>query len=175
MKYIGYIPGWRAKLSRNIRHTRHRTVESQPAISVNELHRRRAFTERWVSFPNYGFICPAVSRLRACRRQIEIYSYCDETRGQSVPILWTYCRIGARGGFRPWFRCKCGRRVGKLYNAGPVFACRKCCNLIYECQLKSAKGRLHRAASKVRLQLLWFERRSAFKEEAHGSAYAAGA
>ena len=162
---LGYIHGERAKLSRGGRRTHRKTVETQETISVNELHRAKAFRDRWVSF--CGFTWPSVSRLRACRWQIEIYSYSasrDGMQGQSVPIVWSYCRIGARGGYRPWFRCTCRRRAGKLYNAGPVFACRKCCNLIYECQLKSAKGGLRRTATKIRQQLSLVERRLAFKD-----------
>jgi len=165
---LGFIHGERIKLSRDQRRTRRKTVESQAAIDVNELQRAKAFRDHWVTFPNYGFICPSVSRLRACRWHIEIYSYSatqDGTQRQSVPIVWSHCRIGYRGGYRPWFRCKCGRRAGKLYNAGPLFACRKCCNLIYECQLKSAKGRLHRTATKIRHQLSWVERRLAFRDK----------
>jgi hypothetical protein len=156
-------------------------VESQEAISVNELHRAKAFRDHWVSFPNIGWGHASISRLRACRYQAELFFGApDGTQRQTVPIVWTYCRIGTRGGYRPWFRCTCGgragklynaagpvfaRRAGKLYNADPVFACRKCCNLIYECQLKSAKGRLRRTASKIRLRLSWVERRLAFKDK----------
>ena len=164
-KDLGYIQGKRIKPSWARRGSRRLTVESQGAISVNELHRANAFRDHWVSFPNYGFICPSVSRLRACRWQVEIYSTRDGTQKQSVPIVWTYCQIGQRGGYRPWFRCKCGLRAGKLYNAGEIFACRKCCNLIYECQLKSAKGRLQRAATKIRHRLSWVETRMAFKNK----------
>jgi hypothetical protein len=166
MKDVGYIHGQRVKLSRDQRRTRRKTVESQPAINVNELHWAKAFRDHWVLFPNYGFVCPSVSRLRACRWQIEIYSGTKHgMQKQSVPIAWTFCRIGDRGGRRPWFQCRCGRRTGKLYNAGSLFACRKCCNLIYECQLKSAKGRLRRTATKIRHQLSWAERRLAFKDK----------
>jgi len=167
MKDLGYILSERVKLSRGQRRIRRKTVESQAAINVNELHRAKAFRDHWVSFPNYGFICPSVSWVRACRWRIEIYSYSAtrDGRPQTVPIVWIFCRIGDRTGYRPWFQCICGRRAGKLYNAGPVFACRKCCNLIYECQLKSAKGRLHRTATKIRHQLSCAERRLAFKDK----------
>jgi hypothetical protein len=37
--------------------------------------------------------------------------------------------------------------------------------LIYECQLKSAKGRLRRTATKIRRQLSWVETRWAFKNK----------
>jgi hypothetical protein len=166
MKDIGYIHGKSVKPSWGRHRSRRKTVESQEAISVNELHRAKAFRDHWVSFPNIGWGHPSISRLRACRYQAELFFGApDGTQRQAIPIMWTYCRIGTRGGWRPWFSCKCGRRAGKLYNAGPVFACRKCCNLIYECQLKSAKGRLQRAATKIRHRLSWVERRWAFKDK----------
>ena len=150
----------------NPRSMRRRIVESQEVLSVSELHRARAFRGNWVSFPNFGLLLTAISRLRACRHQVEIYiSTRNGMQTQSIPITWTYCRIGYGGGWRPWFLCKCRRRAGKLYNAGGTFACRKCCGLVYECQLKSAKGRLQRTASKIRLQLRWFARGSAFKDK----------
>jgi hypothetical protein len=146
--------------------TRRRTVENQQVLSINELHRAKAFRGNWVSFPNFGMLLTAISQLRACRHQVEIYvATGNGMQRQAIPITWTHCRIGHRGGWRPWFMCKCRRRAGKLYNAGTVFTCRKCCNLVYECQLKSAKGRLKRIASKIRLQLRWFERRSAVKDK----------
>jgi hypothetical protein len=57
---------------------------------------------------------------------------------QRVPIDWTACHLAAR---RPWFTCAicingqyCGRRVGVLYVAGDLFACRKCYGLAYASQ-----------------------------------------
>jgi hypothetical protein len=166
-KILGYIHGERVRISRDRCRSRRVTVESRFALDINELHRAKAFREScWTSFPNFGLIHPDVLRLRACRNQAEIYvATGDGPQRQTVPIVWTHCRIGTRGGWRPWFRCKCGQRAGKLYNAGTVLACRKCCNLIYECQLKSAKGRLQRAATKIRRRLSWVERHLAFKDK----------
>jgi hypothetical protein len=57
---------------------------------------------------------------------------------QRVPITWTACHLGGR---RAWFRCSvytggqyCGRRVALLYNAGELFACRRCYGLAYASQ-----------------------------------------
>jgi hypothetical protein len=164
-KDLGYMEGRPVKLSRDRRRSHRVTVESRAALNVNELHRAKAFRDSWVSFPNFGLVHPDISRLRTCRQVAEIYTATrDGPQRQTVPIVWTYCQIGNRDGWRPWFRCKCGQRAGKLYNAGTAFACRKCCNLVYECQLKSAKGRLQRAATKIRLRLSWVERRLAFKD-----------
>ena len=136
-----YIRGERVKPSLGPCRSRRATVERQHVLNVNEFHRAKAFRGPWISFPNLMFM--PISRLRACRHQAEIYFATHVgMQKQTIPIVWTYCRIGDRSGWRPWFRCKCGRRAGKLYKAGAIFACRKCCNLVYECQLKSAKGRL---------------------------------
>jgi hypothetical protein len=163
---LGYIHGEKVKPSWGRRQSRRAIVERQEVISVNELHRAKAFGDRWVSFPNFGLMLTAISRLSACRHQAELFiATRDGPQRQVVPIMWTYCRVGDRGGWRPWFRCKCGRRAGKLYNAGVAFECRKCCKLVYECQLKSAKGRIERAASKIRLRFSWAERRLAFKDK----------
>jgi hypothetical protein len=163
---FGYIHGEKVKPSWGRRQTRRAIVERQEVISVSELHRAKAFGDRWVSFPNFGLMLTAISRLRACRHQAELFiATRDGPQRQVVPVLWTYCRVGDRGGWRPWFRCKCGRRAGKLYNAGVAFECRKCCKLVYECQLKSSKGRLERAATKIRHRLSWAERRWAFRDK----------
>jgi hypothetical protein len=158
-KNLGYINGRRVKPTRGKR--RRVTVESQPAICVNELHRDKAFRDFWTSFENIGLTYSTVLWLRACRQQAEIYHATPTgAQKQIVPIVWTYCAVGSRGGWRPWFRCKCGQRAGKLYNTGLAFTCRNCCNLIYERQLKSAKGRLQRTARKIRLQLSSVEQRT---------------
>jgi hypothetical protein len=73
---------------------------------------------------------------------------------QPVPITWTSCHLGGR---RPWFICAahvgerlCGRRVAKLYVAGPGFACRHCHDLIYACQQEGPVHRNIRQARKIR-------------------------
>jgi hypothetical protein len=153
-KYLGYVHG--APVRRRWRRCSRSTVESREAISINELHKAGAFGDHWVTFSNAGIWLP-FSRLRACRQLMEIYApRLGEMQRQPVPLQWTQCRLGYRIGWRPWFLCRCGRRAGKLYDTGAIFACRKCCNLIYECQLQSAKGRLKRTAEKIRLRLRVF-------------------
>jgi hypothetical protein len=53
---------------------------------------------------------------------------------QRVPLTWTACALG---GQRPWFRCRCGRRVAILYAFDELFECRRCCGLAYESQSQS--------------------------------------
>jgi hypothetical protein len=70
---------------------------------------------------------------------------------QRVPITWTGCHLG---GWRPWFRCSCGRRAAKLYDAAAdFFACRHCCGLAYESQQLCTRDRLISSARKIRMQL----------------------
>jgi hypothetical protein len=70
---------------------------------------------------------------------------------QRVPITWTKCHLG---GWRPWFRCSCGRRAAKLYyGAADFFACRHCCGLAYASQQLATRDRLISRARKIRMQL----------------------
>jgi hypothetical protein len=75
-----------------------------------------------------------------------------------VPLTWTKCHLG---GARPWFLCTedagdgkcCGRRVAKLYLRGHVFACRKCCGLVYASQSESPQHRALSKSQKIRMRL----------------------
>lgn len=65
----------------------------------------------------------------------------------------------AFGGARPYFRCpgvvdgrRCGRRVGKLYNAR-YFVCRHCLRLAYPVQSEEVMHRHLRRANKKRAAL----------------------
>jgi hypothetical protein len=76
---------------------------------------------------------------------------------QRVPITWTECHLGGR---RPWFRCTvyahgryCGRRVAKIYHAGDVFACRRCCGLAYASQQEPVRERGITTARKIPMRL----------------------
>jgi hypothetical protein len=70
---------------------------------------------------------------------------------QRVRITWTKCHLG---GWRPWFRCSCGRRAAKLYDAAAdFFACRHCCGLAYASQQLCTRDRLISSARKIRMQL----------------------
>jgi hypothetical protein len=70
---------------------------------------------------------------------------------QRVPVTWTGCHLG---GWRPWFRCSCGRRAAKLYDgAGDLFACRHCCGSAYASQQLATRDRLISRARKIRMQL----------------------
>ncbi|MGO8718713.1 MAG: hypothetical protein ACLQMO_05785 [Acidobacteriaceae bacterium] len=70
-------------------------------------------------------------------RSLRIYSQIIGTRPlwvvrqHTIPLLSSLPHFG---GERFWFRCACGRRVGRLYLRGgaPEFRCRQCLGLTYE-------------------------------------------
>jgi hypothetical protein len=70
---------------------------------------------------------------------------------QQIPVTWTRCNFG---GFRPWFKCPCGKRVARLYKSIGGYHCRGCFDYPrYASQTKSAKNRIGFAASKLRLRM----------------------
>ena len=122
---------WTHLMSRRI------TVESLPHIDVNELNRLGAFA-RPMEYPFMG--------LRTSRYRIE-YRHSEDLLPQHFPIQWTYCHFG---GWRPWFICVCGKRVGKLYYGAAFLGCRHCAKAIYESQRKGPRGRLYLKATRIR-------------------------
>lgn len=76
---------------------------------------------------------------------------------QRVSIEWTACRFGGK---RPWFRCPlcveqqaCGSRALKLYFAGSIVACRRCCGFSYDSQYVAPRYRKLRLARRIRALL----------------------
>ena len=69
---------------------------------------------------------------------------------QSVTINRIPCRFG---GSRAYFRCKCNKRVVKLYSAGNHFRCRHCYHLAYSSKNESQWDRALRQRSKQRRRL----------------------
>ncbi|AAZ98632.1 hypothetical protein Tbd_2679 [Thiobacillus denitrificans ATCC 25259] len=73
-----------------------------------------------------------------------------------VRLDWTACNYG---GQRTWMICPasgCGRRVGVLYlgNTGN-FACRHCCELVYDTQRETDGQRAMRRVNNIRKVLGW--------------------
>jgi len=71
-----------------------------------------------------------------------------------VRLEWTRCHLGGK---RPWFLCPmpgCGRRVAILYS-GQKFACRHCCDLVYQSQREPGYWRPAERAFKIRKRLGW--------------------
>jgi hypothetical protein len=138
-------------VTRNARRKR-MTIEALWAdcLDVRELQRRRMFDENWVRY-SAGLRCPKIAALTVARYVILL-----ELRGQGVPrrirISWTKVHVG---GERPWFHCpRCEKRVAKLYRGLGGYFCRACVgNPPYASQTKSAQGRAHYQACKLRLLL----------------------
>ncbi|MBF0259854.1 MAG: hypothetical protein HQK62_13665 [Desulfamplus sp.] len=67
---------------------------------------------------------------------------------QRINFTWTNCNYG---GERIWFICPdCGRRCAVIYSRGKYFACRKCCNLLYNSQCQTLRDRRFSKANKLR-------------------------
>ncbi len=124
-------------------------VELVNALNINWLRRTGRLGAGWqssVSWQYGGEPCGSIQF--ECKSLYEAsldYSYNGERINQPVTIEWTHCHFG---GMRPWFICSawrrgqyCGRRVGKLYGAGKIFACRHCYRLCYRSQLEDTKSR----------------------------------
>lgn len=72
---------------------------------------------------------------------------------QAVMLETTPCTLGGR---RSWFCCPtCARRVGVIYGAGRLFACRICKGLPYASQRETDDDRAARRADRIRKQLGW--------------------
>lgn len=115
-------------------------VERCGDIDVNVLARQGAFVKP-MRFPFLGL---------ETQRYLVRYRPLKAPRDrppQSIPIVWTRCHFG---GLRPWFRCLCGARVGKLYPAGWLYLCRKCCDLGYQSQNMGRKRRIFTKAARLR-------------------------
>lgn len=62
------------------------------------------------------------------------------------------------GGKRYWFTCpatNCSKRVAVMYLGDRYFACRKCCQLVYQSQRESMEDRAIRKVDKIREFLEW--------------------
>ena len=87
-------------------------LEKLPFIDVRDLKKAGALDGSWRNFwaPfRYDFL----RRLETSRHRVEM-----TMRDCAVPsafrVEWARCHFG---GGRPWFRCRCGERVGRLYRA----------------------------------------------------------
>jgi hypothetical protein len=120
------------------------TVESIRKIDVNALHRKGCFGAQRREFPVTWSIdgkTTGVVIASADHWGMELNYHSDhrnEPVRVTVPITWTRCHLG---GFRPWFRCDCGRRVGTLFELHQFYVCRTCRQLNYEAQQFSRKRR----------------------------------
>jgi hypothetical protein len=119
------------------------------SLDVRELQEIGMFGGGWVTLrPLIRW--PAIVQMRADRYLIQL-ELRNQVVLQQIPVSWTRCYYG---GARPWLHCPCGRRVAKLFKGLAGYHCRECFdNPRYASQTKSAQGRLHFEACKLRLRL----------------------
>jgi hypothetical protein len=111
------------------------------------------FTPRVAVLKEFGFLITAVvghksARVGLWRPTAELQS--KRVFEQNVSLTWTDCTLGGR---RPWFRCRCDRRVALLHYSQGSFACRRCQGLAYQCQSETPRLRHIRRARKIRMRL----------------------
>jgi hypothetical protein len=128
------------------------TIEkfASDSLDVRELRRRRILGDEWVKIgPSLRWLRIACMRVARYRIIIQLWK---QATPQNIPVSWTKCHLG---GLRPWMHCPyCEKRVAKLYRGLGGYFCRACIgNPIYASQSKSAQGRRHFHACKLRLHL----------------------
>lgn len=146
---------------RPARHANRPTTEDSLPLDIRRLHRSgiltpgRASNWQWTVNSHVR----ATIQIHAAAWQVELsYTFTAhrepaEVIRQTVMLDRTPCTLG---GNRTWFRCPtCGRRVGVIYGAGRLFACRKCKGLPYGSQRESEDDRAARRADRIRKQLGW--------------------
>jgi hypothetical protein len=108
------------------------------------------FDENWITYSN-GFRWRKIIGLTVARYLVRLELY-GHGLPQNVRVSWTRPH---QGGGRPWFHCShCEKRVAKLYSGFGGYFCRACVgNPPYASQSKSAQGRAHYKACKLRLRL----------------------
>ncbi len=129
----GWWNHWRRK-----RHITKNRVERYLSVDSSEIYDNRLspFEEGEESFI-YGY------KIK-CYSSYALFSFYSESDcSYRIPIETTSCNYG---GTRHWFLCpipNCNRRSKKLYlHPKGIFICRKCLNLAYSSQNKSAINRI---------------------------------
>ena len=113
------------------------TADSTRHFSIFGLRRRGALTPGairpwfWRSIRDGKITRLVLTKATETDVQL-IFQHGTGWRSQFIPLVLTAC---AYGGSRPWFRCRCGRRVGVLFDAASRFYCRKCLGLRYQSQV----------------------------------------
>ncbi len=147
---------------RHLRYATRSTTDNHHALDVRKLQRDGVllpgYSCNWSWLRGGQESCSVGIRSTAESIILSYRSKVGEGKWQDmeyhVAIEWMDCHYGGR---RAWFRCPvvgCGRRVAVLYS-GRVFACRHCCNLVYESQRESDPDRIARKADKIRRRLGW--------------------
>ena len=129
-------------------------IEDCNSIDANQLNRDSCLKNGWYGTTTWSRNGVKISSIimRASTESLHL-SYCTEEYGtvyQSLAIERLPCRFG---GSRAYFRCKCSKRVVKLYSAGKNFRCRHCYRLPYSSKNESQLNRAIRHRNKQRRRL----------------------
>jgi hypothetical protein len=129
-------------------------VEECSSIDANQLNRDGCFKNGWngtMTWSRDGKKFSSIG-MHATANYLHL-SYCTEEYGtvsQSVTKERLPCSFG---GSRAYFRCKCNKRVVKLYADGKHFRCRHCYHLPYSSKNESHWDRALRQRNKQRRRL----------------------
>jgi hypothetical protein len=124
-------------------------VEKLRFIDVGDLKKAGALDGPWTDYGapfRYGWL----RRLETSKYRVRL-TMRNCAAWTDFRIKWQRTNLGH--GLRPFFECTCGKLVGRLYYGGLAIACRECYGAVYESQRRSAKGRKHQQASKIRLSV----------------------
>ena len=129
-------------------------IEDCNSLDANQLQRNGCLENGWngtMTWSRNGVKISSIG-IHASNNSLHL-SYCTKEYGtvsQSVTIERLPCRFG---GSRAYFRCKCNKRVVKLYSAGKHFRCRHCYHLSYSSKNESQWDRALRQRNKQRRRL----------------------
>jgi hypothetical protein len=129
-------------------------IEDCNSLDANQLNRDGCLKCGWYGTTTWSRngVKTSSIRMRATADYLHL-SYSTKQFGtvyQSVTINRIPCRFG---GSRAYFRCKCSKRVVKLYSAGKYFLCRHCHHLPYSSKNESHWDRALRQRNKQRRRL----------------------
>ena len=129
-------------------------IEDCNSLDANQLNRGGCLKSGWcgtTTWSRNGVKTSSIG-MHATADYLHI-GYSSKQHGsliQPIPIERLLCRFG---GSRAYFRCKCRKRVVKLYSAGKYFLCRHCYHLPYSSKNESQWDRALRQRSKQRQRL----------------------
>ena len=123
-----------------------RTVEQTRSVDIRDL-RRAAYigeaTGNWLAARNKLF-CAGIRPKHWDDASVML-------DGQALPVTWVPWHFS---GSRPFFRCRCGRKVLQLFApTGYSWRCRQCYNLSYATRQVGLRYRLILKGQKVRERL----------------------
>lgn len=124
-------------------------IDHIPSVDINVLSKNGGLIGGAHTYPNVSLKYPFLSKLRTYRYRADMMMrHC--TTWKLFRIEWTRCTFG---GWRPWFKCVCGKRVAKIYGGGMFLGCRHCYEARYLTQKLGKTSRKFRRACEIRMSL----------------------